>query len=200
MTCGGALLTATVGGLTPTSASDDSRRSSEMVFTPAANFCCSSVAYPAPWFGSVGNSLFVIFRFSNTTVRMTLSTCVRAVAKTTPNVSSLVPVGLMASAHRKSIWLSTHLLTCGWYTSTAAFERLISRGQGSAGSCVAAEGLAAAGAWPDATKDAQASANRTRARGSVCVTFMVSPVHFGNISCTWARICQLAPKSGRTTL
>ena len=24
--------------------------------------------------------------------------------------------------------------------------------------------------------------------------------HFGNINCTWNRICQLAPSSGRTTL
>ncbi len=85
-----------------------------MVFTPAANCFCSSAAYAAPRLGSVGKSLFVIFRFSKTTVRMTLSTCVRAVAKTTPKVSSLAPAGLIASAVRNSIWLSTHLLTCGW--------------------------------------------------------------------------------------
>ncbi len=67
-------------------------------------------------------------------MRETLSTCVRAVAKTTPKVSDWAPVGLMASAARKSIWLPTQLFTCGWYTSTAALGTLTSRGQGSAGS------------------------------------------------------------------
>ena len=41
-----------------------------------------------------GSRSCVICRFSKTTVRATLSTCVRAVAKITPNVSSFAPVGL----------------------------------------------------------------------------------------------------------
>ena len=39
---------------------------------------------------------------SKTTVRATLSTCVRAVAKITPNASSFAPVTLIAIAARKS--------------------------------------------------------------------------------------------------
>ena len=31
-------------------------------------------------------------------------------------------------------------------------------------------------------------------------TLLASFFYFGNINCTWARICQFAPKSGFTTL
>ena len=98
----------------PASASDDSRRSSAIVRTDLANWVCSSGAYAAPRSGSVGKSIFEILRFSKVTVRSTLSTCVRAVAKITPKVSSFAPFGLIASAARKSSWLSVQLLTCGW--------------------------------------------------------------------------------------
>ena len=70
-----------------------------MVLTKSA---CNSVEYAAPRSGSVGKSSFEIFMFSYTTVRAILSTCVRALAKTTPKVSSFAPSGLRASAARKS--------------------------------------------------------------------------------------------------
>ena len=98
----------------PATASDDWSRSSAIVRILLANSFCNSGAYAAPRFGSVGKSILLICMFSKTTVRATLSTWVRAVAKITPNVSSFAPVTLMASAARKSIWLPSHLLTCGW--------------------------------------------------------------------------------------
>ena len=86
----------------PASASEESRRSSDMVRIEAANWVCSSAAYAAPRLGSVGKSVLVILRFSNVTVRSTLSTWVRVVAKITPKVSAFAPLGLIASAARKS--------------------------------------------------------------------------------------------------
>ena len=113
ITTGGALLTATVGGLMPASASDASSRSSDIDFISLATCACRSAVYAAPLFGSAGKSILVIFRSSNTTVRRTLSTWVRAVTLITPKVSSLAPEALMADAARKSIWLSVQLLICG---------------------------------------------------------------------------------------
>ena len=98
----------------PASASDCSRRSSAIERTVFANSVCSSCVYFAPRSGSAGKSILVIAMSSKTTVRIVLSTCVRAVAKMTPNDSSLAPSALMASAARKSIRLLSHLLTCGW--------------------------------------------------------------------------------------
>jgi hypothetical protein len=87
---------------------------------------------------------------SKTTVRATLSTCVRAVANITPKLSSFAPFGWIASAERNSMRLPTQLLTCGWYIITVAFVRLTWRGHGSAGSCDALAGAAAGAACADA--------------------------------------------------
>ena len=51
--------------------------------------------------GRVGKSILEILRFSKVTVRSTLSTWVRVVAKITPKVSAFAWVGLIASAARK---------------------------------------------------------------------------------------------------
>src|ERR1700728_3469720 len=101
MTDGGLLSTATVGGLMPASASEESRRSSEMVRIEAVNCVCSSATYAAPLLGRVGKAILEILRFLNVTVRSTLATRVRAVAKITPKVSAFAPVGLIARAARK---------------------------------------------------------------------------------------------------
>ena len=114
ITCGGTLLTGTVDGLIPAAASEASRRSSAMLRTWAATSFCSSAAYAEPRSGNAGKLLFVMFRFSNTTIRVTRSTWVRAVAKITPNDSSLAPTGLMATADRNDSWLPSHLSICGW--------------------------------------------------------------------------------------
>ena len=66
-----------------------------------------------PRSGSVGKSLLVIWMPSKLTMRETRSTRVRAVAVTTPNVSPLAPVGLIATALLKSIWLPTQPVTWG---------------------------------------------------------------------------------------
>src|SRR4029077_4448180 len=110
---GGMFCTATVGGLMPASAREDSRRSSDIVRIDRANWVCSCVTYAAPWSGSVGESIFEICKFSKVTVRNTLSTCVRVLAKITPKLAAFVPLGLIASAARKSRWLSVQELTCG---------------------------------------------------------------------------------------
>ena len=114
ITRGGVFCTSTVGGFTPTSASEDSSRSSAIVRRSLANRFCRSGRYACPREGSVGKSSLVIFRSSKTTMRATLSTCVRAVTNATPKVSAVAPVGLIASATRKSSWLAVQLLTCGW--------------------------------------------------------------------------------------
>ncbi len=98
----------------PAAASDACSLSSDIVRTCAANSFASSGAIAAPRSGSVGKSTFENCRFSNTTVRATLSTCVRAVANTTPNAWSPEPSFLNAIAARKSSWLPVQLLTCGW--------------------------------------------------------------------------------------
>jgi hypothetical protein len=41
---------------------------------------------------------------------------------------ALLPLGMIASVARKSIFLPSNLLTCGWYISTVPVERFTWRG------------------------------------------------------------------------
>ncbi len=114
MILGGSLLTAISVGLAASlTASEASRRSSAMVRWEAAKRVWSALRYVAPRSGSVGKSLLVTVKSSRLTIRETRSTCVRAVAQTTPKVSCLPPVGLTATAARSARVFPCHELTCG---------------------------------------------------------------------------------------
>ena len=84
-----------------------------MVRWEAAKRVWSALRYAAPRSGSVGKSLFVTVKSSRVTIRDTRSTCVRAVAQTTPKTSCLPPVGRTATAARSARVLPSHELTCG---------------------------------------------------------------------------------------
>ena len=84
-----------------------------MVRSAGAIFDWSALMYEAPWSGRVGKLLLVTVKSSRATMCETLSTWVRTVAQITPNVSSLAPVGLTATADRNLSVLPSHDLTCG---------------------------------------------------------------------------------------
>ena len=71
--------------------------------TAATSFTFDSDAQAAPWLDSVGKLLFVMARSAKTTVRATLSTSVRTVAKTALKMRAGAPAGLIDTAAR--IWL-----------------------------------------------------------------------------------------------
>jgi hypothetical protein len=114
ITRGGSLFTGKVAGFTaPDAAREASSRSRAMVRSAGAIFDWSALMYEAPWSGSVGKLLLVTVKSSRATMCETLSTWVRTVAQITPNVSSLAPVGLTATADRNLSVLPSHDSTCG---------------------------------------------------------------------------------------